>query len=280
MNTNDNTCEAFSPAWREHVLDRTLSLLEADARIAGAIIVGSGAVGFEDKYSDIDLCVVIAEEHDAVAVFQSWRQIIEQSLPVIHCFEAVYGKGSYLWGFLLEGFLEMDVGFVDFDNLSARRPRWKIAFDRSGKIEAIMRSTSREISPPTIEKEYLRLVNSIWHFVIHVAVALERGQPLRALHYLEALRNRTVELAGLRLGLDTGHFRQVDEMPQDILSGLEPTLPLSIAAPEIMRALRAATECFFREAQALEANLGLEVGTKLNARMNECLKVFPSGNYT
>ena len=82
-----------------------------------------------------------------------------------------------------------------------------------------------------------------------------------------------MELAGLRMGLETKHFRQVDQMPNEFLTELRRTLVSSTDTVDIMRALKAATRCFFREARFLDKMLGLNIGNKLGAKMEEYLKL-------
>jgi predicted nucleotidyltransferase len=264
----------FSPEERQSVLDRILLALRSDSRIAGVLIVGSGAGGFEDRYSDIDLSVVVAEEDEVLPVFGEWRGWIEQLFPIVHRFEITYGPSNYLHGFLLDGYLELNIGFLCLANLSARRERWEVAFDRSGKIEGIMQSSWAERPQTDIRAAYLRRLNSIWHYIIQVAVALERGQPWRALHELEQIRNRTVELAGLRRGLETRHFRQVDRMPEEFLAELKETLVSTTDSADIMRALKVAAASSFREARVLDEMLGLDVARGLEFKMQEYLGLF------
>ncbi len=113
----------FSPAERQGTLNRILTALQGDDRIAGVLIVGSGAIGFDDIYSDIDLSVVVAEENNVLPVFREWRTWIKELLPVIHCFETDFGSNNYLYGFLLDNFLELDIGFLCLTNLVAKRSR-------------------------------------------------------------------------------------------------------------------------------------------------------------
>ena len=267
----------FSPGQRQQVLDRVLAALETDERIAGVLVVGSDAVGFDDRYSDIDLSVVIAAEDQVLLAFREWRSRIERLLPVIHCLEAIYGPNNYLHGFLLEGFLEVDIGFVSFANLVARRERWKLAFDRSGKIEGIMQSSWQNRPQRDLRAGYFRRLDSVWHYITHVVIALKRNQPWKAMNYLEVIRNRTIELAGLRLGLDTGHFRQVDQMPAEFLSDLQKALISSTDHADILRALKMAAACFFREAQALDEMLGLNTARPLAAQIQHYLDLSERG---
>ena len=88
--------------------------------------------------------------------------------------------------------------------------------------------------------------------------------------YLQAaweIRNRTIELAGLRWGLDTGHFRQVDDMPQTFREEGARTLVAHLDPGEILRALDAATRCFFAQVRALESRLGVALAGDLETRM-------------
>ncbi len=267
----------FSPEERQEVLDCILIALRTDDRIAGVLIVGSGAIGFEDSYSDIDLSVVVAAEKDVFPVFREWKEQIEKLFTVIHSFETTYGPNNYLYGFLLDGFLELDIGFLCLANLFAKRERWNIAFDRSGKIENIMLSSWENRPQPDIQADYLNRINSIWHYITHVVIALKRRQPWKSLHYLEVIRNRTVELAGLHNGLETRHFRAVHEMPDEFLAELQQTLVSSTDTAKIMRALKAATTCFFREARGLDKMLGSNAASSLQLKMQDYLGLFEGG---
>ncbi len=66
----------YSPEYRQATLDKVLAALEADERIIGVLVVGSGAVGFDDDLSDIDLCIVAADD-DAESVFRDRRHRFE-----------------------------------------------------------------------------------------------------------------------------------------------------------------------------------------------------------
>jgi len=268
----------YSPEYRQDTLDRVLAALEADERIIGVLVVGSGAVGFDDDYSDIDLCIVCPDDQTH-AIYQDWQGRFEKLLSVIHCCPVTYSPSSYLYALLLDGFLELDAGFIGIGSLAAKRERWKVALDRSGKIASIM-TASRESRPPTdLKFEYLRRVEGIWHYVLHVGAALRRGQPWKALHYLETIRNRTIELAVLRRGLDIGHFRDADRLPEDLLAELQETIPTKVEDSEIIRVLERAIGCFFREAQEYDRMLALDYSATLEPRIREFLGLLRGENH-
>ena len=130
----------FSPQERQQILERLLVELQSDGRIAGAVVVGSAVIGFEDDYSDIDLTIAIAEGALLKPLFQEWEGRIRALFPVAAHFTAeISDPEVYLHGFLLDNLLELDISFMRLADLFAKRERWRVAFDRSGRIEDIMR---------------------------------------------------------------------------------------------------------------------------------------------
>jgi predicted nucleotidyltransferase len=263
----------FSVEQRQEALTRLLEALQTDGRIAGVIIIGSGAVGFDDEYSDIDLVVVVAADEDTPHVFRDWMQRIRTLFPVIHSFEVTYAENNYLCGFLLGGYLELDMGFLCLSGLSAKRARWRVAFDRSGSIEEIMRSTWESRPQPDVRAEYSRRLDSIWYHIIHTAIAAKREQPWEAIHHLEVIRRHAIDLAGMATGLDVRHFRNAHQLPGESLAELPDTLASDLGSREIMRALHAAARCFFREARALDRKLGLTLAADLERGTLEYLRL-------
>lgn len=264
----------YSSAEREATLNRLLTALRNDQRITGLLVVGSGAEGFEDIYSDIDLCAVTTFADDVQTAFQEWGVKIREMLPVFHSLESVRGANIYLWILLLENFLEIDLCFLCLDDLCARRNRWKTVFDRSGRIEGIMQSSWKNRPKPNLEETYRYRLGSIWHYISYAAVAVQRDQPWRAIYEIEQIRNQTIELRGLREALETKRFRHVDQMSEDFLAELEQTLILSLRSIDLMNALRAATACFFREAQHFDQLLDLELAERFETKVKAYLEPF------
>ncbi len=264
----------FSPTERQDVLNKILSSLRKDPRVTGVLIVGSGSVGFEDVYSDIDLCVVITKTEDVKPTFLAWGDKLRQMLPVFYCGQSVRGPNSFLWVLLLEFFLEVDVGFLCLDDLEARKERWLTDFDRSGKIEETMQRSWDARVKSNLEDVYDQRVNWLWHKVIHGTVAAQRGQMWRALSELEQIRNQTIELRGIREGLETKRFRNVDQLPHEFLFNMEKTLATNLSKPEIMRAIWYSTECFFLEAKNWDELLNRDLAAKFEKKLKDYLTLF------
>ena len=257
----------YTPEERQQILDALLDALKGDGCITGVLVVGSAAVGFQDDYSDIDLSVVMATEADVEPVFRDWDGKIQALFPVVTRFETHYGPNSFLYGFLLDSLLELDIGFLCLNNLVARRPYWQIVFDRSGQIQTIMEASL--VSKPTTLKSARcqQSLESIWHYIMHCAICLRREQNWRAVYYLDMVRQQTIELAGLRLGLETKNYRQVDQFPADLLLSWQQSLPSDLSPGKIMRALQTAVQCFFDEAAIWERRSGGRLTDLLQSKM-------------
>lgn len=257
----------FTPEQRQAALDGLLAELQTDPRIAGAIVVGSASEGFGDAYSDIDLDVVMHRAEDVAPVVADWTARIRAMFDVWGQFSVDYAPDSFLRGFLLERYLELDIGFIHLGNLQAGKPRWRVAFDRSGQIEGIQQRTWAAHQGPDVRAEYAHAVGSIWHYVLHVAVAARRGQVWRALTDLDTVRQRAIAMAGLRHEVNVKRARYADELPAAFRAALEKSLPAQATPDAIMDALRAATACFFDEARPVAQTLGVEPPDALADRL-------------
>ena len=57
---------------REKVLNHLVESLKTDQRIVSLVLVGSGAVGFTDQFSDIDIVAVVDPHQATTQAFQDW----------------------------------------------------------------------------------------------------------------------------------------------------------------------------------------------------------------
>jgi predicted nucleotidyltransferase len=72
----------FTPEEREETAERVSRALGDDSRVEGVVVVGSLA-GQADRWSDIDLAVVVGDE-DLAAVTADWVGYLYELLPVVH----------------------------------------------------------------------------------------------------------------------------------------------------------------------------------------------------
>jgi predicted nucleotidyltransferase len=230
----------FTPEERDAAAARLLELLRQDERVERAELSGSGVSGYTDRWSDVDLFVTVAEGVDQREVADSWIARVYEALPVVHHFAVAFGD-HHVRGFLLENLLELDIGFQP-------------AAEEEG-----------EWPGPDAESE----AGFAWHDSLHAAVALARRRPWRAQYYIGLLRWRTLTLATNRLGLEFSEYKEVDDLPTEVLAPLANALPRSLEADELTRATRAATQAFLAELRRVRPELADRLEPRLLAFLDE-----------
>lgn len=226
----------FTPEDRTASTTRVVAALKAGAGVEEVVRIGSIADGTADRHSDVDLVVVLAPDAEVATVAEAGTRTVLATLPVFHHFADRLGAVE-VRGFLLESFLELDVGFARRGDVAGA-----IAvpgFDAAAKLDFC------------------------WHDVIHAAVALDRGRPWRALWYVERLRNGALELAADRLGLDLRHFKAADDLPPETLAAAAAAMPAGRSVAELWTALRAATSAVFAEGRRTRPELADKLEPKL-----------------
>jgi predicted nucleotidyltransferase len=231
----------FTPEEREETAERISRLLGDDSRIDAVAIVGSLA-GQGDRWSDIDIAVVVADDEELPAVADDWVGNLYELLPVVHHFEAAFGE-TLLRGFLLENLLELDLAFEQAERFSMWGPA-RVMFDRSGRVaDAANAPTQENLQASDRAGE----AGFAWHDVLHACTAVRRGHPWQGLWYLERVRNRTLKLAQERRGFYADFFDHVDDLPIEELAPLENTLVASLASEPLLGAIEVATRAFLAE---------------------------------
>jgi predicted nucleotidyltransferase len=229
----------YTPEERDDTAERLLELLRADERVAHAELSGSGATGYTDRWSDLDIVVRAAEGVDHRKLADSWAARLYEHFPVVHDFRVTFDV-EHVRGFLLENYLEIDLGFQPTAGRSDPDTWWGPA--------------------PHAEAGFA------WHDVLHAAIANRRGRRWRASYYVGLLRWRTIQLAAVRHGVDTSEFKGVDDFPADFLAQLERTVPKELTEDELTRALRAVIPLFFAQLLAVDSDEA-ELADRLEPRL-------------
>ena len=113
---------------RLEVVERVRRALEEDARIEGLVLIGSGAEGFRDELSDVDLIAAVAEPGDALAVGDECAARLREILPLYRYVQTRNVRERGIHVFLLDGHLELDLSFIATGELRATEPRWRLLF--------------------------------------------------------------------------------------------------------------------------------------------------------
>ncbi len=219
---------------REQISSRVLERARADDRVIGAALTGSAADGAQDRWSDIDLFLGIADSADRRVVLAEWTEWIRVDLGAMHDFDVRVASTVYRV-FLLPGGLELDIAFAPAAEFGARGPQFRTVFGAP--------AAPQHASPPDVDD----LIGRAWHHVLHARASIERNKPWQAEYWISALRDHTLALACARLGERTDFAKGVHRLSREITAQLEEALVRSLEPDELRRALRIATNGFVRE---------------------------------
>ena len=245
----------FTPESRARTLEiLTRALSEQEETIAAGLLVGSGATGFRDRWSDIDVAVVVSDGTNPVQVGEDWSDSLSRLLPVRGVSSRVRGELA-LVSCALEDHLHIDMTFRSRSNL-AGVTSWSVMFDHTGQIETSLLAAGTAVDLEEARQSFRHRLDTIWHFVAHGAVSIHRGDLWRAMHYVDEVRKRAFEMEGVASGCGTHHSAELYQLPADRLAIFEGSLVGSVRQEEISRALRIATDCFFKASERAEQRLG------------------------
>ena len=124
----------FTSDSRQALLNRIADLAVAMPTVSGAVLVGSGATGFTDGYSDLDMVLVAVDGASVPIIAAQFARELEDTEQVLS--HSRYEHQPEIWVdcFLLADLLEVDVGIWSLEQLRATKPVWRVLFDRSGKV--------------------------------------------------------------------------------------------------------------------------------------------------
>jgi hypothetical protein len=230
--------EVFTVEARDAVRQRLLAKAREDTRIAAGAEVGSLAVGEGDRWSDLDLTFAVGGGATVAGVLGDWRRDLESQLDAVHLFDL--SAGSTVYGvFLLPGLLQVDVSFTPAEDFHPRGPKFVLLFGEAGE--------PRHTSPP----DALELLGLAVHHAQRAYFSIERGRYWQAEHLIAGLRQHTLELACLRLGLPARYGRGLDRLPDEVRDGFSGTLVRTIDEAELKRALARNVEALLLEVEGV-----------------------------
>ena len=214
---------------RERLRDALVETARADARISGAAITGSGAVGATDRWSDLDLAFGIAEPLQMLETLSDWTDLMYSNHGALHHMDVAFGAAVYRV-FLLGNTLQVDLAFFPAGEFGATHATFQLLFGA-----AVERP---RVAPPTAAS----LINWGWLYALHARSCVERGRRWQAEYMISGVRDQTLALAALRHGLPAEQGRGMDRLPAAVTDPLEGALVQRLDAGELKRAFRVATD--------------------------------------
>ena len=222
----------FSASERERIRNELIAAARADARVTGAALVGSAAVGREDRWSDIDLALCVdADRAQAVA---DWSERMYRDYSAIDHLDVTRGQTLYRV-FLLDDTLQVDLSFWSPDQFGATGPSFRVLFGTTGE-------PSPAPAPAADE-----LIGLGWLYALHARSSIARGRIWQAEYMVSGARDHVLALACLRHHLPAVHGRGMDDLPPAVTATIAPAVVGALDTTELHRALCAVVEALLAE---------------------------------
>lgn len=212
---------------RAQLLERLSAYLRGDDLFEGLAQIGSGADGFRDIYSDIDL---MAGCRDAAAAGERLHTFFRESGAVYidrrQWDSDVLGFSAY-WA----NGLSVDISFMPTAKIPVLSDRIRIVFSKSAAFEERIRTGLDAYQPPKADAS----THHAFFFALRrCEIALLRGEYLYA---DMALGEARVML--LRFVSDGGDPKRFNDLEASFLTALEKTYPAARSREAISRAKEA-----------------------------------------
>ncbi|GAA1019615.1 MULTISPECIES: nucleotidyltransferase domain-containing protein [Amycolatopsis] len=213
----------FKVAERVQIRDELIAAARQDVDIAGAALVGSTARGTEDRWSDIDLVLQLAENANEAAVVARWTRSLDEKFGVADTLDVISREGVRYRVFLLDSSLQVDVSFWPHELFRATEDGFQLVFGQANE----------PTSAPKPGRE--QVIGMAWLYALHARSAIARGRTWQAVLMLDDLRTQIIALECLRHGLNPWHGREVDQLPAPVLETLQDGRAVSVGLDELER---------------------------------------------
>ena len=238
----------FNEQDRQEVWGYIHNVTQECDRIVSLIQVGSGAIGYHDARSDLDYVIALDADDSMLEVMEYMHRKISEKYEIVYFSQE---PSWHLQCYLLSNMLEIDIGYGGYEHAAARKPAFKVLFDRTGVVEEKM-VQSREWMDDRIygdkqKKDIAEACDSVWARMMHAAVAIHRNNFLRAIGELECIRRTYIDLLGDRYRLESGRNHDIDQLPAEEKEAVKSTLVHGEGPEELWTSLLNLTSLVYKE---------------------------------
>lgn len=213
---------------RQNYINLVVDILKADSNVLAMFLVGSLGNGTHDKYSDVDITVVV-KDNCVKKVYKNFEKHITKNFDCFKYFKTEYNPNSLLYGIFTNSALEIDLGFNNLENFNLTRSKkgssniLELYSVPSFKLEKLKANKNKE-------QNLVEARNSdMWYYFKNCIFALKRNKLFRAINELEEIRNNIIEIYAEQQNLIFKHYRNLDNFNEDTKAKIKKLYPKKIS---------------------------------------------------
>lgn len=210
----------YTEADRHKLLNDIVQMMYSAGEFEGLLQIGSGATGYKDIYSDIDLMAGCGEfvnleeaEKKLMCFFNGLEPIYIDRRKWA---ETILGLSVYF-----ENGLSVDLSYMPTDEIRLRSPYWKILFSKTVHFSDVVKNDSH-MSCVTLD-------DSVHHKFVYALrrceIAIYRSEFLYAEIALAEARQILLMVEAAREGKKLHQFKSFDSLGAGFLERLSETYP-------------------------------------------------------
>lgn len=250
-----NDTPVFTTQQREQLRAELVAAAKVDARIAGAAHFGSAALGLQDRWSDIDLGLCLADKAPLDDVLGDWTARMYRDHAAVATYDVKRGEILYRV-FLLDNTLQIDLSFWPATEFRAVGPKFNLIFGVA----------QEPVSPPVPDSK--DLIGMAWLYALHVRSSVARSRLLQAEHMLSGMRDNVLALMCKRQGLAAVQGRGLDDLPNEQKARAAESLARSLEPAELIRAFSVTMAALLEELRCADSDLTAQLQSPLNKIVN------------
>lgn len=217
---------------RERLLNRLISFTQDSSAFEGLLQLGSGAAGFADIYSDIDLMAGCYDASCVEAADQQFRQLFFE-IRACHIEKRTWTRTALGLSVYFENGLSADISFMPTAELPIRSPQYKIVFAKTENFKNTVNKAIEQFA----QKQLYGIDDSIHYQFIHelryVEIALLRGQFIFADMALGNARKLLLAVETVVEAKKLHQFKAYNSLAKPFLDRLGETYPRSQSHKDI-----------------------------------------------
>lgn len=235
----------YTESERAGLLQRVAGFMGQRTEFEGLLLIGSGAEGYADIYSDTDM---MAGCYDADGVKKAETVLVDflESLGAVYIDRRRWAEDVLGLSVYFENGLSMDISFMPTEKLVLRSPRSKLLFCKSDNFRT---KASAEVSAAMPD-------DSLHHGFVYALrrseIASKRGEMIYAEMALAEARLMLLRLEAAREGKDTHQFKAFNSLERGFLERLKLTYPSSMDAEGTKKAREQLLEMYLETVDACD----------------------------